>query len=310
MPHSPQLNTQQHGVAILTALLILAVVATIGISLATHLQLDIRRTGNIIANEQALIFVSGAEELTKYLLQIDHDDNNIDHYEEAWAEEKTFPFEGGYLKGKLSDLQGCFNINSLVKDNAVNVLARDRFNNLLSQLSLTPELTNAIIDWIDSGAEVTSPGGGEDEYYMNLEKPYRTSNQVMQSASELRLIRGFEDTEVYDAVAPLVCAFGHNASININTAPETVLLSLSTDITQSDAKNIIDNRPYDTVADMITTNKLSKANINTGQLSTATEYFLLSTEVVVGQSRVQVYSILWRESSGKTSVLMHSIGAY
>jgi type II secretory pathway component PulK len=61
---------------------------------------------------------------------------------------------------------------------------------------------------------------------------------------------------------------------------------------------------------MITRNSLSKVITSIDQLSVATDYFLLTTEVAVAQSRVQVYSVLWRQASGKTSVLMHSIGAY
>jgi general secretion pathway protein K len=309
----PQHHRLQDGVAIITALLIMTIVATVGITLATHLQLDVRRTSNIIANEQALIFVSGAEELSRYGLQLDRENNSIDDYKEEWAKPQTFPFEGGSLKGQLSDLQACFNINSLVAGNAVNPLAKERFQRLLSTLTLNPSLADAVIDWIDSNVDTSLPDGAEDGYYMNLEKPYRTANQAMQSPSELRLVKGFEATEAYNILAPFVCAFGQSAGINVNTAREEVLISLARDMTPALAKQIIAERTdkaYDSVNDMITRNSLSKVITSIDQLSVATDYFLLTTEVAVAQSRVQVYSVLWRQASGKTSVLMHSIGAY
>ncbi len=310
---------RQHGVAIITALLILAIVTTIGVSLAKHLQLDVRRTGNIIANEQALVFVSGAEELAKFGLKFDHDNNKIDHNDEEWAKPQSFPFDGGSLTGTIKGLQDCFNLNNLYNNSSVDAVAKQRFQRLLSTLGLNPGLADAVIDWIDSDASTTLPDGAEDGYYTNLPKPYRTANQPMQSLSELRLVKGFDDAKVYNTLAPFVCAFGKHTSINVNTAPAEVLISLAPDMTQTLAENIVQQRAdkatnttayYDSVTDMITRNKLSKVVTNTDRLSVTTDYFLLSTAVIVGQSRVQVYSILFRNPNGDTSVLRHSIGAY
>lgn len=305
----------QRGVAIITALLIVAIVATIGVKLATHLQLDVRRTGNIISNEQALVFVSGAEELAKFGLKLDRENNTTDHYQEDWALEQTFPFEGGTLKGKLTDLQGCFNINSLFVNNAVNITARTRFQKMLSDQRINADVVDAVIDWLDSDVNTTLPNGAEDGYYMNLEKPYRTANQPMQSVSELRLVKGFEDPGVFNKIAPGLCAFGVATAIgiNVNTAPAEVLSSLAPDMTLQQAEQIIPSEeqpPYTDVADMISRNNLSKVITNLEQLSVASDYFLLTTEVIIGQSRVQAYSILARAGGGETRVLMHSIGAY
>ena len=306
---------RQRGVAIITALLIMAIVATIGVSLATHLQLDVRRTGNIISNEQALVFVSGAEELARFGLKLDRENNTTDHYLEDWAIEQTFPFEGGALKGKLTDLQGCFNINSLFVNNAVNATARTRFQNMLTNKRINPGLVDAVIDWLDSDVNTTFPDGAEDGYYMNLASPYRSANQAMLSVSELRLVKGFENPDVFNSIAPGLCAFGVSATlaINVNTAPVEVLLSLSPNMTEQQANQIIPSEeqpPYTDVADMISRNNLTKVITSLDQLSVSSNYFLLSSEVIIGQSRVQAYSILSRAGGGETSVLMHSTGAY
>ena len=49
--------TRQRGVAIITALLIVAIATTISISISTRLQLDVRRTGNVIAGDQAYLYL-------------------------------------------------------------------------------------------------------------------------------------------------------------------------------------------------------------------------------------------------------------
>lgn len=318
MPAIRSSARSQQGVAIITALLILAIAATIGVSLSKQLQLEVRRTSNIIANEQALVFVSGAEELAKVGLKADFDNNKIDHNDEEWAKPQSFPFEGGTLNARLTGLQSCFNLNNLV-NTSVDPVARDRFRRLLSALALNPGLADAVIDWIDIDSETSFPDGAEDGYYLNLPKPYRPANQPMQSSSELRLVKGFEDPRVYHTLVPFVCAFGARSSINVNTAPAEVLISLAPNMTQTLAENIVQQRAdkatgsttyYDSVADMITRNSLSTVITNTDRLGVTTDYFLLSTEVIVGQSRVQVYSILFRNPNGDTIVLRHSIGAY
>lgn len=324
---------QQHGVAIITALLIMAIVAAISVTLARHMMIDVRRTGNIIANEQALVFMKGAEELAKYGLDLDLKNNSTDDNEELWAQPQTAPFEGGTLTGIIKGQQACFNINNLYSGNKKqDDIAKQRFQRLLSTQKLDPGLADAVIDWIDPDLNTTLPDGAEDGYYTNLPNPYRTANQPMQSLSELRLVKGFNappanntgattpQGTVYDIIAPYLCAFGHPASINVNTAPAEVLISLAPNMTQDDANNIVKNRTdpvtgkpndYKSVADMVTLNKLSNVLTNTSGLSVTTDYFLLISNVITSQSHVQMFSLLYRDpSKGKTVVLRHSIGAY
>ena len=60
---------KQTGVAIITALLIVTIAATVSITISTQLQLDVRRTGNLIALDQADIYVSFIEKFTEDTLQ-------------------------------------------------------------------------------------------------------------------------------------------------------------------------------------------------------------------------------------------------
>ena len=71
---------QQKGVALITALLIVALATIVSVKIATHLQLDVRRTGNMLASEQATQYVLAAENLLSIALYEDRKDNNIDYY--------------------------------------------------------------------------------------------------------------------------------------------------------------------------------------------------------------------------------------
>ena len=229
--------------------------------------------------------------------------------------------DGVTIMGKLSDLQACFNLNSLTlstpaaddtNDNAtasssnVNI---DRFKSLLSAQGVNARATDAVLDWIDPDVNTTIPDGAEDGYYMNLDKPYRAANQPFQSVSTLRLVRGFEDPKKFNAIRPYLCAFGKPANINVNTAPAEVLLSLATNMSQTDVETILQTRektPFEKLDDFLKLDNLNQKIKNQTGLSVDSEYFLLTTQLQAGSVTKTVYSIINRTAAGKTSIISRS----
>ena len=305
---------RQRGVAIITALLIVAIATTVSVTISTRLQLDVRRTGNMIAVDQAYLYTLTAEHLSQSILKADLKDNQTDHLGEPWAgEPPIIPVDGGYITGKLTDLQACFNLNSLIDADADNALARTRLERLLGNLGIDRSYAQAIIDWLDEDLQTTIPDGAEDVHYMNLERPYRTANTRMVSVSELRLIKGFEDPEVYNTLLPHVCAFGVNRPININTASAEVLRSLADNLSEADAESIIEQRGesgFSNIGELTSLNNLGNKITSTESLSVDSEYFMLQTESTIGPVRVITYSIIRRTSDGLTSVIARSQGVH
>jgi general secretion pathway protein K len=305
---------RQRGVAIITALLIVAIAATVSVTISTRLQLDVRRTGNMIAGEQAYLYALAAESWSQRILKNDREKNQIDHLGENWAMEvPPIPVEGGYIRGRLTDLQSCLNLNTLIDDNAEKTIAQPRLERLMTNLGIDKALVQAIIDWIDTDLETAIPDGAEDVYYMNLERPYRTANRPILSISEMRLIRGFDDPRIYETLLPHVCAFGIATPININTASEEVLRSLADNISASDVNEIIKKRTeeaFNTIEEFTSFNDLGKIITSTENLSVDTEYFMLTVESTIGQVRIMTYSIIHRNSDSATRVIARSQGAY
>ncbi len=305
---------RQRGVAIITALLIVAIATTVSVTISTRLQLDVRRTGNIIAGDQAYLYTLAAESWSQRILKQDRKDNGIDHTGEDWAIElPPLPLEGGYIQGRLMDLQSCFNLNSLLGSNADGKLARARLERMMENLGIDKGSVQAIVDWLDGDLETTIPDGAEDVFYMNLERPYRTANSAMMSTSELRLVRGFENTAVYDTVLPHVCAYGVSTPINVNTASIEVLRSLADGLTESDAEKIIEQRndtAFNTIDEFTAFENLKEKITSTEGLSVDTEYFMLTTESTIGQVRVVTYSVIHRRADGNTRVIARYQGVF
>ena len=191
----------------------------------------------------------------------------------------------------------------------MSATTNDRLSQLFNRLGVSGDLTQAITDWIDSDLETTNPNGAEDGYYLNLDTPYRTANSKLYSVSELRLVKGFEDGETYELVEPYLCAFiaeGSDIAINVNTASAEVLQSLSAEMTESLVEDIIERRneePFYDLKDFTSFAKLGTIIKDTKKLSTSSDYFLLRTQAIIGQANKVMYSVIYRDENGETTVI-------
>ncbi|MDH5472238.1 MAG: type II secretion system minor pseudopilin GspK [Gammaproteobacteria bacterium] len=315
----------QTGVALITALMVVAIAVMLASSLLDELHLDRQRTYNIINNEQAYLYGLGAEVIARAGLRLDRQNNKFDSLNELWAQPTPpYPLEGGHIAAVLEDLQGRFNLNNLSPGLNTNYQQDlERFRRLLTALKIDPQLADAVIDWLDDDLITTIPAGAEDDYYMGLLIPYRTANGLMSSPSELRAVKGFNEEDTYATIEPYICTLPVVTSININTARTEMLQSLNADITASDAQTIIAYRDGDTEKGiegssfeeldkfkeyMQTT--LNKNNFSTDGMTTATDFFLLTSYAEIGRGKVQLYSIIQRNDKGDSSIVSRSQGAW
>lgn len=330
----------QKGIALITALLIVTLATTAAVTITAELQREIRRSGNILHHDQAYVYALAAEDFARYGLKLDHDDNKTDHLHELWH---TIPIaediEGGTLEGKLDDLQGLFNINTLANNKAID---KARFQRILQNLELTAseiqQITPALIDWMDVGQDNVSPYGAEDDFYQGLaepQKPHLAANQLIVDISELRLIKGFSEEilkklritkntgpETGEILPALFTVLPEYTSININTAPAEVLKSLDIKITDQVAENIIAKRdgtaltngaatPFKSVNDFKSyLGSIQVNNVDITSLAVTTEYFSLKAKTVVGQSTMHLNTLLKRETSGFSRVVSRNQGAH
>lgn len=328
---------QQKGVALIVAVLLVAIAAVLATRLVDRLNLDIRRTENLLHSEQAYVYAQGAEVIATAALVQDKKDSQFDSLDENWARQTPpFPVEGGAVVGKLYDLQSCFNINNLSRTlNSANFEEDNaRFMRLLLAVDLPTTLSNAVIDWLDEDMQTTSPGGAEDDWYIGLTPPYRAANGPITSASELRMVNGFEPTEdsnnfdklvpATSTAGPLICALPIATLINVNTAPKEVLKSLAVGISDDDADEIIKHRqggekpdaksakPFETLEQFksFMQTELKKANFVTTGMTVSSNYFLLDATAQVGSNRMRLFSIIQRDSNGRCHIISRSQGVW
>lgn len=218
---------RQCGVALLTVLLLVAVMSVVIVAVLDDIRFSQRRAGNAEAQAQAQWFALGAETLAANQLQsLWRRDRQRTTLEGGWnGRTLAFPLEHGMLQAKVEDATACFNLNSVV-EGAEEILQRRetgirQFRSLAEAVSLPPArakaLADALADWIDSD-DLPGEAGAEDASYLAAAQPYRTAGTLLAEVSELRAIRGFDAT-AYERLRPHVCALPTTAPtpVNLNT---------------------------------------------------------------------------------------------
>ena len=301
----PRLPKRQGGIALITAVLVVAIGAIVATSMMSRQNFDTLRTANIIHRDQAIDYALGAEYWAGIELGKDAKANNTDHLQESWAYQLSpLPIEGGYLNGRIQDLQGRFNLNSIL-----DPLQADRFYRLCQALNVEPDFIPALQDWIDEDTEVRD-NGAEDESYTVMSPPYRTANHFLTETSELLLVKGVS-VEDYNSLMLYISALPGDGFINVNTASPQLLQSLTHDVAPADAEKIVLRRaetPYPDIDRFVEEDVFAGKEISEENLGVISQYFLLTVDVMLGDSTLTLQSVLYRTAEGRITVKQRRFG--
>ena len=212
-------RAREKGVALITAMIVMALATIVAADLAWDNALDIRRTTMLLYRDQAVQVALGAENWVASILRQDLQDTETDHLAELWASElPPLPIDGGEVFGVVEDLQGRFNVNNLIDGNGeVHEESLEQFQRLLEALELDPRFAAIAADWIDPDADASFPDGAEDGIYTGINPPYRPPNQLLSNINELAALNGM-DKLTFDTLAPHIVALPGRTNINVNTA--------------------------------------------------------------------------------------------
>ncbi len=232
-------NTQG-GVAIITALLVVALGTITIVAIMSRQQLDLQRERNEGMIQLARDFAISGERFAAALLYRDRKDGlrgNSDSLDDDWAQTiPPVPIDNAAIQGCIVDMQGRFNLNNLTNAEGKMVpVYVEQLQRLLAELNIDQAKAQAIVDWVDADINATIPDGAEDDYYTGLTPGYRAANRGFVSISELQLVKGFssaveEEQDDYKLLLPHVAALPTSngaTAVNINTATPEVIASLS-----------------------------------------------------------------------------------
>lgn len=308
----------REGMALLTVLLLVAVMSVVAVAVLDDVRFSVRRTTNAETQAQAQWYAAGAEALGRRqiarLLTLGPTRTPLDP---DWnGRVLTFPIEEGNLRAVVRDGQGCFNLNSVVEGQGEDLWARPLGAAELTALGQAvgvpvgkmAVVADSLIDWLDSDT-VARPLGAEDGTYAGQATAYRTGGVMLAEVSELRAIRGV-DADVYRRLRPHVCALPTTrlSPINVNTlgpeqAPLLVMLSGGL-LTAQAAKSVIARRPpsgWTDVASFWAEPVLARLTIPAearDQVTLLTRYFDLRVDVEYAGSHAVRTALLYAAPEG------------
>lgn len=284
----------ERGAALLTVLLLVAVIAVLAATALERLRLSTRLAANAVALDAARGYAYAAETLATQrvnaLLQQARDRVALTG---GWSGRPFgLPIPGGTATARVTDGGNCFNLNGLVSPGfegsyTVNPTALQNFQRLMRLLRVPDgdAIAAATVDWIDSDQD-PQPGGAEDNAY----RGYRTAGTLMADVSELRAVKGVTP-EAYKILRPWLCTLpiAQQSVLNVNTLlPEQgVLLAMLLPDTLGigQAQAVLLRRPpggYSTASQFWAQLASSGGQVEIGaqqQTATTTKWFALAIDV-------------------------------
>lgn len=264
------------GSALITALLITAIVAGIATIMAVRQRVDIRETELTTNYDRAYLQLEGIQNWAiSTIAKLKS--------EKISPKINLFPIMLPNKSGIIIDAQGLFNINSL--ENKNNQIY---FERLLAILD--PQLKrNQIIGITKSVTEWTTESNADD-IYLKLKPPYRASHRNIVSVSELRLILGITP-KIYRDIKPYIVALPTDKNnINVVIASIPILMMLYPRLTEENAKILVTCRKETNVNSCA-----SKISINLSNKHAIydSKYYLVRGSVKLGSQNLTTTALLY-----------------
>ncbi|OJZ18294.1 MAG: hypothetical protein BGP21_03775 [Thiobacillus sp. 65-29] len=289
--------TRQRGMAVITAILVVALAASAAAFMAWQQQLWVRQVQNLNESAQARAVARAALQWARSILAEDARKDAVDHEGEPWATALApLPVEGGELTGRILDAQGLFNLNSVVRGGRASAADVAAFGRLLAQLGLPAELAGALVDWIDPDGDTTYPGGAEDFHYLSLDPAYRAANRALTTVDGLARIKGYDEAALAH-LRPFVTALPQPTPVNVNTAPAEVLAAVIPELSLQQARALLESRAdrhFRDLADFRARLPPTAGPVNDTLLAVGSRYFVVAGHARFGRVRVGFEALLER----------------
>jgi general secretion pathway protein K len=335
------MRRQQQGVALITAILVVALATIAAAALLSDADVALRRAQTLQDSELAWWYAKGLDSWVASLLQRQANNGTqqpVDSLGDSWAQPVSFlPFEHGAGRGQLTDMQGLFNLNNLASGNATAYVTQLRrlIENVAGNSSAGVDLGNSIRQWLLPANATQAAGFAPTADYASMQPPYQAANQPMYSPSEVLAVAGMTP-QIYEALAPYITAIPPSpvstasaqtastpqaaaagaaaatvtaTTLNVNTAPLAVLLSLSDHPDAGRMKAFVAERnetPARTAQEAIQRLGLSANDMPSGTLGVSSNYYLLHADIAVGTDQMALYSVILRPASGAPVVIARS----
>ena len=287
---------KQRGIAVITAILIAALVASLAFALSGRQ----RQWLNLVDNRNDLLAAQAmalsAIDLARLTLRDDMRNNQVDHLLESW----TIPVpavnvETGKVGGLLVEQQGKFNLFTLQSSGKVNEAGLLAMQRLLSTRNLPT-------DWAEKLAQALAVQAAQWQRYLlaankvslqTVLKPLPVAN-----LSELAELAGIEKGKLAE-LDDLVTILPESTSVNVNFAPPEVLMAVTPGLSLKEAERLVSRRTtthFKSGQDFV--NNLPenlRTSAKSANYTVESQYFLSEAHSGFGRAYVHLQALIYRQ---------------
>lgn len=298
----------ERGAALLSVLLMVAVLAVIAATTLDRIALSTKLAINGNALAQARMFTYAAESIAAARIEdlIARDAAQTTLAGGWLGKEQILPIPVGTASATVRDGGNCFNLNSLVTESEgryqASATGQEQFVALMVVLGVNEGVARpvaaAATDWVDSDT-VPLPSGAEDDAYRSSVQSYLTANRLFAHHSELRAVKGVTPA-IYAKLRGWICALPEPSlsPLNVNTlsaeqAPLLVMLFPPNTLSPAAARAYLAKRPASGYGSLIRfweapeMSALKPSSSVQEQVKLTSKYFLLNTKVSLGETALE-----------------------
>ena len=287
----------QRGAALVLAMLVAALAATVAVALAADQQRWLADVGNRRDQVQAQSLALAGVQWARQILADDARAGTVDFLGEPWSYPlPPTPIADGSIEGRIEDAQGRLNLNNAVQDGKAGDTERERLARLFAAKGVDPRMLEALGDWIDEDG-FPRPNGAEDAWYAAQSRGATAANAPLMRTAEIASLRGAR-AETWAALDASVAALPAGTAVNINTASADVLTAAIPDLAGEKLAAFVAERgrkPFTTMAELRERMPRGVAFPEGTTFAFASSYFLVSVRSRQGESVAQARALLKRD---------------
>ena len=301
--------------ALITSLVLISLLSILSLNFAHRSRIDFKMAINRSLSKKAAYYAYSGYNMAISLIM--KDNNSYDGLSDIWAQQiPAIPIENGVISLSIEDEESKFNIDKVVTSYGLEDKRRETmFIRILQLLKIDTNITYAMVDWEDHDSN-TLPLGAEENYYMNLPRPYKPFNSPFITIGEIMLIKGFKrdyyylppdkrsigSEKKYDALRDYITVYG-DGLININTASVPVLCSLSRDINETVAEDIVNYRnehPFEKKEDLKNVETISELLYDEidSLITVKSNIFRIRVRGIISDVEQRIDAVVMRQNMG------------
>ena len=314
-------QSNQQGMAIISALLIAAVVAVIAAGMLTRQSVSTRALEADQQRVQGRWLLHGGLEISRQLLWDARQRDPLTRLDQPWAQR----LNAQGFEGRLEDEQGKFNLRNLVANERVDEAQVQAFQRLCALIGISAGLSQRISQRvIGSYPYLLNPQIAENTTSKNAfdsgratspnasRKPQHPKLPMLRSVDDLRSVEGVNDA-VIGKLAPYLTVIPATTWLNGNTATAPVLAAYVPGLSLERAQALINERDagrwFINRGDFVNRLRMPNLELTSVKVGITSDWFRLRGEARREQRRVSLDALLHRSEDRLPQVIWSRVGA-